>query len=170
MVYSEMRVGAPVDSWPYNPNGSCGTKQGFSLIEIVCALLVVAILVASAGLPLKHWLDGMRVRSGLNRIAAEIYRARSLGVESGSGSILVIESEADGCAKTLRIRPSTAPSPSVRATLDLTGVCIRHSGDSVLVFNSRGMLKPPTRSFHASVGRDSDSVLISIAGRVRRSF
>ena len=150
--------------------GGRGTQQGFSLIEIVCALVVVAILVASAGMPLKHWLDGMRVRSGLNRIAAEVYRARSLGVESGSGSFMVIESGTDGCAERVRIGSSTAPTQSVRAALDLPGVCISHSGDSVLSFNSRGMLKPPTRSFHASFGPESDSVLISIAGRIRRSF
>jgi hypothetical protein len=54
--------------------------------------------------------------------------------------------------------------------LGVATVCIQHSGDSILVFNSRGILKPPTRSIFGT-GRDAaDSVLLSIARRIRRNY
>ena len=60
------------------------------------------------------------------------------------------------------------PMPTRRITD--RSVCIRHTGDSVIVFNGRGMIRPPPRSIYVSRGAVTDSLLISIAGRVRRNY
>lgn len=144
--------------------------SGFSLIEVVVVLVLVGILVAMVGLPVRTWLEGMRVRSALNRITAEIYRARSIAVADGSGADLSILSDAEGCVEGLVTIPHSSSTSARQVTLDLGRLCLRHSGGASLVFNSRGMVKPPTRSFHAAYGANADSVLVSIAGRVRRSY
>jgi prepilin-type N-terminal cleavage/methylation domain-containing protein len=143
---------------------------GFTLIEIVVALVMLGILTTSAAPPVQRWLRGMKVRSALDRVAAEIYRARSTAVADGFGSRLVVHSRADGCIDGLRVMAGADPLGGIRARFDLPGLCIRHSGDSILTFNSRGMLRPPTRSFSAAYGPDRDSLLISIAGRIRRNY
>lgn len=148
-----------------------GDRSGFSFVEVLISLLLVAILCVLAVPEVRQQLTRMRARSALDRVVAEVYRARMLAVESGGPIQLVLQADGDGCVRGARlVAPSRMPQRSTAFELDLPGMCLRHSGDSVLTFNSRGMLRPSARSLHVTYGAFSDSVLISAAGRVRRAY
>lgn len=139
------------------------------MIELMVAITVLGILVTLAPTPFRRWVEASRVRSGLNMIVAEIYRARAAAVAGGTGATLVVESNGEGCVERVLVRRNDGAVVG-RTLPDLSGVCMRHSGGPVLTFNNRGMLRPPTRSFYGRYGDMADSLLISIAGRVRRSY
>jgi prepilin-type N-terminal cleavage/methylation domain-containing protein len=151
----------------------CGTRGGYTLLELLAVVVAVGV-VASLGVPsFRMFVAQLNARSALDRIVSELYRARALAVREGAPVRVVFHSDPQGCVRTVRVvletggQDSGSPSPSPAI---FGGACVRHSGDSTIVFNSRGMLRPPTRSFFASYGGATDSVLISIAGRIRRSY
>jgi prepilin-type N-terminal cleavage/methylation domain-containing protein len=147
-------------------------RSGLSLVELLVVLVIVGILAAHAAPLLRQAVLAVRARSLLNRVTGELYRARMTAVESGGPVSVTFSRAADGCVDRARVAVLALPDPVPTAIVPLRaeGVCLRHTGDSVIVFNSRGMLRPPARSIHVSYGAASDSVLVSIAGRIRRSF
>jgi len=150
--------------------------SGYSLIELIVALLLLGLLSSFALPSFKRSLDRWRVRAALNQVTGEIYRARLHAIESGRSSLLILHPGTEGCVSRARtalegggaIGGGVGSSSGV--VMDLPGLCLRHSGDSILVFNSRGILRPPARSVWVSYGGAADSILVSIAGRVRRSY
>lgn len=148
--------------------GQCRPKGGFTLIEVTVVLVLLAIVTSTALAPMHAWVKAMRTRSALNRIGAEIYRARLLAVRDGRDARLIVHANSGGCVSSLRVL--TGDATAATGSLEVEGICVRHSGDSIMWFNSRGMLRPPARSFFASHGSNQDSLIVSIAGRVRRSY
>lgn len=147
------------------------SRRGFTLGELIVGLTVLGLLVALAVPGFREPLQRLRARAALNQVVAEIYRARMLAVDRGGPTQLILHARGGGCVE--RIRIVLEPGVEARSALvgvHLPGLCLRHSGDSILTFNSRGLLRPPARSLHVSYGSAADSVLLSIAGRVRRSF
>ena len=146
-------------------------SRGFTFIEMLVALLLLAILCVLAVPEVREQVARMRARSALDRVAAEIYRARMVAVENGGPTHLVLQANQEGCIQGARlVAPRLGAQTPAAFKLDLPGLCLRHSGDSVLTFNSRGMLRPPARSLSVTYGAFSDSVLISAAGRIRRAY
>lgn len=145
--------------------------EGYTLIELIVVLVVVG-LVASLAVPsVREEVNRIRVRGALNRVVGQLHRARMTAVESGAPTRVVLQSANGGCVE--RIRIVTVPGGeerSIEADVLLPGLCMRHTGDSILNFDSRGMLKPPARSIRVSYGGAADSVVLSIAGRIRRTF
>ena len=145
-------------------------RSGVTLIEVVVMLVIIGILASLAAPAMRRWVAVSRVRSVLNRTSGELARARMLAVEQGHRVSLVLHSR-NGCIVSVRTHASSDPSsPSVGFSVDTGSVCLRHSGDSILKFNSRGMLLPPARSIFPADPAFSDSLLMSSAGRVRRNY
>lgn len=145
-------------------------RSGVTLPEIVITLLLIGILTALVAPAMNRWVAASRTRASLDQIAAELLRARMLAVESGGRVSLLLRS-ADGCIVSVRThQPGDPESPSVGHFVDTANVCLRHSGDSILTFNSRGMLHPPARSVFPADPAFPDSLLLSSAGRVRRNY
>lgn len=143
-------------------------RAGFSLVELMAVLTLVGLLLG-AGVPRFDRIIGTyRVQASLNLIAAQIYLARMTAVRTGHSSELVLSSDA-GCVTALRNR-TAGGATGVRIALSQSRPCVTHSGDSVLRFNSRGMLHPPTRSIYAREATFPDTLRLSIAGRIRRSY
>ncbi len=146
------------------------TRLGVTLPEIVVTLLLIGILTALAAPAMNRWVSVSRTRASLDQISAELMRARMLAVESGHRISLLLRS-ADGCIVSVRTHePGDPDAPSVGHFVDTATVCLRHSGDSILTFNSRGMLHPPARSIFPADPTLSDSLLLSSAGRIRRNY
>ena len=144
---------------------------GFTLVELLVAITLMGIALALAAPRFGRVAEGVRVRRTLDLLVSELYRTRMTAVEVGGATQLLLVADAEGCTRALRLQ-RTVPSAlaSSEMTLDLPNLCLRHTGDSIVAFNGRGMLRPPTRSFFISHGVTADSVVISIAGRVRRSY
>ncbi len=145
--------------------------RGFSLIELVVAIVVVALLAALAVPRFRTQIDRIRVHAALDHVVAELYRTRMIAVESGGPADLILQADGNGCVRGFRVVAVQAGVDRYReAPVTLPGLCMRHSGDSIIRFNSRGMLRPPTRSIRVGYGSVEDSVLLSIAGRIRRTY
>ncbi|MEX2572147.1 MAG: prepilin-type N-terminal cleavage/methylation domain-containing protein [Gemmatimonadota bacterium] len=147
-------------------------NSGFTLVEVLLVMTVLAVLVALAVPSFQQVTASMRARAALDRLTSEIYRARFLAVQNSYPTRLVLHADPNGCVDRLRlgVQAPGAQESSLWVDLDLPGLCLLHSGDSTLVFNSRGMLRPPGRTFFVPTGAGGDTAVISIAGRVRRSY
>ena len=147
-------------------------RSGTTLLELLVVLVVAGIFAASVVPRLQSYVTALRVRGALDRVAGEIHRARMTAVQRGTTVQLVFGKAADGCVTSVRIVTKAADGTpqSTSTPLETAGRCLGHSGDSILVFNARGMLRPPSRSVFSIDPTHPDSVLLSIAGRVRRSY
>jgi len=151
-------------------------SRGFTLIEILVVLLVMLILSSLSYPAFQQWAHRLRARAALDRVSGELYRARMMAVETGGTSRLTLHVDGLGCVRSLTVSAHrsagnvTSPTPRALGALDLPGLCLRHTGDSTFVFNSRGMLRPPARSLSIRYRAGADSLVISAAGRVRRSY
>jgi prepilin-type N-terminal cleavage/methylation domain-containing protein len=144
-------------------------RQGWTLLEVLTVLLLFGILAALAWPRLNTQMMLLRSRSSLDRVVAELYRARMLAVESGTGAQVILHSDGGACVRSIRIRQQDRDEIARPIAMG-PGVCLRHTGDSIISYNSRGMLRPPTRTLHVTAGPVADSVLLSIAGRIRRTY
>jgi prepilin-type N-terminal cleavage/methylation domain-containing protein len=147
------------------------SRKGFTFLELLIAILIVGVLSVLAVPSFRSQVDRIRVRSALDHVVAELYRARMTAVETGGPARLVLQADREGCIQAFRLSSLRGEvERSGRFQIDLPGVCLTQSGDSIILFNSRGMLRPPARSLRVTYGAFADSVLISIAGRARRTY
>ena len=58
-------------------------SQGFTLIEVMVVVAIVAILAALAGPSFRDLIDGWRVRSATEEITSTVYYARSEAIKRG---------------------------------------------------------------------------------------
>ncbi|MQA89888.1 MAG: prepilin-type N-terminal cleavage/methylation domain-containing protein [Gemmatimonas sp.] len=147
------------------------SSEGFTLVELIIALLIAGILAALAIPRMQGTVQEIRARSTLNQLSSELYWARMLAVEGGATVRLVLHSDGD-CVRsvsTFRDEPDGGRRELTRATVGSVGPCLRHNGDSSLVFDGRGMLRPPARTFSIENGRVTERLILSIAGRLRRT-
>jgi type IV fimbrial biogenesis protein FimT len=149
------------------------SSGGFTFVELLIVLLIVAILAALATPSLQRAIQLSRSRGALNQLTAEIYRARMLAVEAGYPVRVTLQERGDGCTGAIRTARDESDGGSVELTrtpLELQDLCLLYTGDSTLVFDARGLLRPPARSFSITHGGTTEQVLLSIAGRVRRTY
>ncbi|MEX2582604.1 MAG: GspH/FimT family pseudopilin [Gemmatimonadota bacterium] len=146
---------------------------GFSLVELLTVLLIVAVLSSLAAPAFQQAIQGIRARSALDRLTVELYRARMLALESGHPILIELAENDSRCTTAItvfRTGSSGGEEAVQRVAFDLPGLCLRHSGGRTVVFDGRGMLRPPSRSFTVEYGARSDRVILSIAGRIRRTY
>lgn len=147
--------------------------RGFSLLELMTVVVVIGIVLAFAVPSIERTLLLVRARGALNQVSGAIYRTRMQAVRDGRTVELVLTSGPDRCLQGYVVRPwGDSPShPPVDLARDLRGLCLRHGRsprDSVIGFNSRGMLRGDNASFWYTDPAIPDRLVISIAGRVRR--
>lgn len=95
-------------------------RLGYSLLELLAALALIALLVSLAAPRFTRTIARVRARSALDRIAAEIYRARMIAVQEGATVRLILHTDSRGCIRQLRIVPLAADPATFppSATLD----------------------------------------------------
>ncbi len=141
---------------------------GFTLVELLFTLTVLAILVGLAYVPLRRGLDGLAVRFARDALAAGVARARAIAVARG-GAALVVD------ARDARAWIETARGDTVGVPLDLAhryGVRLETSGADggpvLLAFDGRGLGLLANRTFLLRRGGQEARLTLSTYGRPRR--
>jgi prepilin-type N-terminal cleavage/methylation domain-containing protein len=101
------------------PSGSSSlARGGYSLMEMLIVLAIMAAMAAFALPSLRGPLDKSRLRSGARQVRAALAKTRSLAIREGSS--LVFQFEAGGRRWTIE-RKGTSPLLLQSATADVSG-------------------------------------------------
>lgn len=123
--------------------GPAARSRGFTMIELLMALTLLAIILGVGFTELRGFNETMIVDRAASSIAADVSVARSYAVQRGNDISLeaeesarryVIRDEATG--DTLKVRVHAASSDLPLTRLDV------QTSDDRLTFNSRGLLVP----------------------------
>lgn len=143
-------------------------RPGTTLIELVFALTLIAILTGIAVPPLRRAADEAAARSARDALAASVARARAVAVARGGAELIV-----DARAGMFWIE-----SPSGRAVgepIDLAArfrVQLHLDGATdepvALVFDGRGLGRMTNRTFEVRRGSARAWLTLSAYGRPRR--
>jgi prepilin-type N-terminal cleavage/methylation domain-containing protein len=150
-------------------------RSGYSLAELLVVVVLVGLLLGLAAPSLRRQMARIRAHAALNRLAGDLYHARMLAVREGDRVDLVLRRDGGPCVRSyvIHLHSTGTAAREVAIGHGLPGLCLQYTGlasDSVIRFNSRGMILPPTRSLLVEGRGVSDSLKLSIAGRARRTF
>jgi type IV fimbrial biogenesis protein FimT len=143
-------------------------SPGFTLIELSLVLVLVAVLAGMALPSLSRTMSRARVDSVLARLTGDIFLARSLAARDARPLRLRFI-PASGCAESYEI-VTDADEVLRRVTVgpDGAGACLSSNVSRAMRIDARGVLAGSPRTVRAVSGGVSDSVTISIVGRVLR--
>lgn len=146
--------------------------SGVTLIELLIVLVLLGLLAGLAVPSLTRLAASLRSQGALDRLVADLNLARILAVREGRTVELRLAAGADGCVHSYSLRRRDPPSTlkAVELASELPGLCLRHGGNAVIAFNSRGLVRSGAQTLWVQHGARADSVVISFAGRVRRSY
>lgn len=146
--------------------------SGFSLLELLVVLVLVSILVGLAAPRLASFADGIRRRGALDRVTGDLYRARVLAVRGGEAVEVRFLPPGSACVVTyalVRARDG-AELWRVRLPDEAPGVCLQLRGASTIRIDARGLPAGAARTVVARLGARSDSLRVSLVGRVFRLY
>jgi prepilin-type N-terminal cleavage/methylation domain-containing protein len=160
-------------------------RRGVTLLEVLAVLAIFAILVAMAAPALNGFISRAKRRAVLDGLATDIYYARMMAVRQGRPVRIEFASTGTtGCGASsgyvsfggYQIVASEAGGDRALKTVDFSAdektLCVETNNvANAFGFNSRGILAPISqRTIHALSGGRADSLRISLAGRVLRSY
>lgn len=156
-------------------------SAGFTLVELLAVVVIIAILVSLVAPRLGGQLSRMQTGSALSQLTADLHYARMLAVRSGRTVVLRPEPAGGGCvAEGTRVAVSAyqivlrSDAPRVVKRVGVggaTGVCVEMNGGDSIAFNGRGLLHGfNNRTVWARHGQARDSLTISAVGRVLRRY
>lgn len=145
--------------------GATGGRAGFSLVELIVLLVVVASL-SSLSLPaFMSYYRSAHVRAAASGIAAYLNQGRQLAIQQNQRVCVHITATAlhyaqGGCAGTIWIGPGTDATGNIPAP---GGISLTATADPV--FTSLGAAAPAA-TITVTHGGTSLSVVVSASGRV----
>ena len=145
-------------------------RAGFSLIELLCALVLVGVMASLAVPAMTTQLRRARVRATLDLLTADVYRARVLAVRE-AGRFQLAFRPSEGCARAYVV--VRVADGEVIDSVDLRGargVCLTSNAAQAMSIDSRGMLVGSPRKIYGRAGEQVDSVSVSMAGRLYRWY
>lgn len=144
---------------------------GFTLVELITALVLVSVLAGLAAPAFTARLQRMRMRAALDHLTSDLYRARAYAVAHGVRVTIRLR-PAGRCAAAYVMRRADDGSvvDSVRLAAHADGVCITSNVQRAMSINSRGMLLGSPRVIRARSGAQVDSLTVSIVGRIYRWY
>src|SRR5690606_17646652 len=145
------------------------SDAGFTLVEVLVVLLLVAVLTALAGPSLSAYVGGSKTRRAVDRIATDLAYARMQAVRSGRH--VVVRFDPSGSYRVEVVGDAEAPPRHVTLANEHGGILLSAPVDS-LEFDARGLVvsDPGRGIIVVSHGEQRDSLLITPAGRVYRDF
>jgi type II secretion system protein H len=159
-----------------------GRSGGFTLVELVLVVMLVAICCALAVPSVSSMMGAHRTRAAATRLVGDLYYARMMAVKSGHPATLRFVPDpacprgagAEVAGRSWVVVVRTTPAREVRSTStreDGPGACVESNRSDSVSFDSRGLLRPPgNRTLWFSSGGVRDSVTVSVVGRVLRRF
>ena len=145
------------------------TRPGFTLIEMLMALVVLGLLAAITTPGIGRIRDSAALRAGRQQVVAALGAARSAAVQKGKTSTLTLT----GSSLSVAVPSGAADTPvTVLGPLDLSSqfrMIVTPGGTtpSTLSFNARGLVTPTpsaTLVYRLEVNAARDSVCVSAAG------
>lgn len=145
---------------------------GFSLVELLAVLVVVGVLAASAAPSLAAYAEGIRRRGALDRVTADLYLARVLAVRGGEPVEIRFLPRGAECVtgySLVRSRDEVELS-RVRLREEAPGFCLGVRGGAAIRIDARGLPAGAARTLVGRLGARSDSLRVSMVGRVHRFY
>ncbi|MGQ0714158.1 MAG: pilus assembly FimT family protein [Gemmatimonadaceae bacterium] len=141
------------------------SNRGVTLIEVMLALSTLAILTAIGVPSMRETTARARVQSGRSTVAALIGRARSMAIQRGTPTELVLS------GGTMSISVDSAGTRRVLAAVDVTAEHRVSLGWAAgrISFNARGVSVGAggAHVIHVSVASARDSLCITRVGHVQ---
>ena len=144
--------------------------SGFTLLELLLVLALLAILTGMAAPRLHGYLERARLRGVLDRFTADLYQARALAARSGERVLIRFVPGPDGCAERYQLlhRDPERVLREVDLRSGVPGHCLTISGSPTVHINSRGLPSGAARTVRVRSPAGADSLTISMVGRVYR--
>jgi len=150
------------------------SRSGFTLVELLCVLVLVLVLASLAAPSFRDLTTRVRTRSALDRITADVAYTRMLAIRSGTRATLRFTRRSPECyAPTYALVVMTTPARTAKQTvLDVSAdTCIDLGTVDSIAFNSRGLpVTVNNRRVSLRRGAIADSLTISSLGRVFRWY
>jgi type II secretion system protein H len=146
-------------------------RGGFSLIELLVAMVILAILATMALPSMGGYVDRTQTRRALDQLTADFGVARMHAVERARPTRIVMQTDGSYTIQAQSADGTWATIRSVRLRDNFPGVSLS-AASTVVQFSSRGLVTNLSGDGLIRVTRNSvrDSLFISPAGRVYRAF
>ncbi|HEX6925329.1 MAG TPA: GspH/FimT family pseudopilin [Longimicrobiaceae bacterium] len=143
-------------------------RSGYTLVELVVLLVLTALLSSLAVPSFSRTISSFRTRAALARLAGDLYLARAMALESGQTITLRFEPPS-GCARRYEIVDAEGTvRKQVSSDLADSGVCLESNVERPIRVDGRGLLVGSPRTIRARRGSLTDSMTISMVGRIYR--
>lgn len=146
-----------------------GSESGFTLLELLTTLVVMAVVVSLAAPSMNGVASGTRTRGTIDQLTADLSLARMYAVRDGRRTVVAITSATRyavvrspfGATDTMKVVDLAHEAAGVRLS----------PASGTMTFDSRGLLQTGSLSkVKATHHSRSDSVTISSVGRTYRDY
>jgi len=146
---------------------SCRAPAGATLLELVCALTILAALLGLALPALGALADRAAARAARDALAAAAARTRALALARG-GAALVVETRTGRVRIEGLDRSPLAPAMDLYQEYDVALATDGAAPDTVrLTFDALGLGRMTSRTFRLRRGRAEARLTIAAYGRIR---
>lgn len=151
-------------------------EGGYSLIELLTVLVLIAVLTSMAGPSMQRYVAQNKTRRALDRIALDLSHARLMAVERSQQTWVRIQPNGNYTVDTLATN-GVDPVPVKRVTLsnDIVGLRVVEGSATTFQFSSRGMVinygsETDGGVLRMTAGGARDSLFVSPSGRIYRAY
>lgn len=151
---------------------ACRRTGGFSLIELVTALVLTGIVLSLTVPKMDAYITRQKTRRSLDRVAGDISHARLLAIQNGRRIWIRMNANGSYSVDSISASGDTVAIKRVNLAQEYRGVTM--TGASRLEFSSRGLVSNVTGDAESYVKVVTpayrDSLFVSPAGRIYRAY